>query len=74
LVEYEPVGSKVKSEKKLEKVDAMEWVLENGATVVFKTTDFKEDEIMFNAWSPGGNSLYRLKMTFRPNWRQMCLK
>jgi zinc protease len=61
LVEYEPVGSKVKSEKKLEKVDAMEWVLENGATVVFKTTDFKEDEIMFNAWSPGGNSLYPVK-------------
>lgn len=61
LVEYEPVGTKVKSEKKLEKVDAVEWVLENGATVVYKTTDFKEDEIMFNAWSLGGNSLYGVK-------------
>ena len=61
LVEYEPVGSKVKSEKKIEKVDAVEWVLENGATVVYKTTDFKDDEIMFNAWSPGGNSLYGVK-------------
>lgn len=61
LVEYEPVGTKVKTEKKLEKVDAVEWMLENGATVVYKTTDFKEDEIMFNAWSLGGNSLYTVK-------------
>ncbi len=61
LVEYEPVGSKVKSETKIEKVDALEWQLENGATVVVKKTDFKEDEILFNAWSPGGNSLYENK-------------
>ncbi len=61
LMEYEPVGTKVKSEKKLEKVDAVEWVLENGATVVYKTTDFKDDEILFSAWSPGGNSLYGMK-------------
>jgi zinc protease len=61
LVEYEPSGSKVVAEKKLEKVDAIEWTLENGATVVIKTTDFKDDEILFNAWSPGGNSLYGMK-------------
>jgi zinc protease len=61
LVEYEPVGTKVKTEKKLEKVDAVEWILENGATVVYKTTDFKDDEILFSAWSPGGNSLYGMK-------------
>ena len=61
LVEYEPSGSKVISEKKLENVDAIEWILENGATVVFKKTDFKEDEILFSAWSPGGNSLYSVK-------------
>jgi zinc protease len=61
LVEYEPSGSKVVSEKKLENVDAVEWTLENGATVILKKTDFKEDEILFNAWSLGGNSLYSLK-------------
>lgn len=61
LVEYEPSGSKVTGEKKLEKVDAVEWTLENGATVVYKTTDFKDDEILFNAWSLGGNSLYGVK-------------
>ncbi|HRX10952.1 MAG TPA: insulinase family protein [Draconibacterium sp.] len=61
LVEYEPSGSKVVSEKKLENVEAVEWTLENGATVIVKKTDFKEDEILFNAWSLGGNSLYPLK-------------
>ena len=61
LVEYEPSGSKVIAEKKLEKVDATEWTLENGAVVVLKTTDFKDDEILFNAWSLGGNSLYGTK-------------
>lgn len=61
LVEYEPSGSKVVKEKSLENVNATEWTLENGATVVYKTTDFKDDEILFNAWSLGGNSLYGLK-------------
>ncbi len=61
LIEDEPFGSKVATEKELEKVDAVEWVLENGATVVVKTTDFKDDEILFNAWSLGGNSLYGIE-------------
>ncbi len=60
LVEYEPVGSKVASEKSLEKVDAVEWTLENGSRVVIKPTDFKDDEILFSAWSPGGSSLYEV--------------
>ena len=58
LISDEPVGSKVSSEKPLDKVDAVEWKLANGATVVVKKTDFKEDEILFNAWSLGGSSLY----------------
>ncbi|MDB4583586.1 insulinase family protein [Draconibacterium sp.] len=61
LISEEPYGSKVASEKTLEKVDAVEWKLENGATVVVKTTDFKDDEILFNAWSLGGNSLYGME-------------
>lgn len=32
------------------------WTLSNGATVWFKKTDFKRDEIQFSAWSPGGIS------------------
>jgi len=61
LIENLPVGSKVVAEKKLEKVDAIEWKLENGATVVVKSTDFKDDEILFNAWSLGGTSLYGIE-------------
>ncbi|NOR75194.1 MAG: insulinase family protein [Draconibacterium sp.] len=61
LIEDEPFGSKVATEKTIEKMDAVEWVLENGATVVVKNTDFKDDEILFNAWSLGGNSLYGME-------------
>src|SRR5690606_40477137 len=28
------------------------------STAVIKPTEFKEDEILFSAWSPGGTSLY----------------
>ena len=58
LIADEPWPGKVLNEMSLEKVDAVEWILENGATVVVKTTDFKEDEILFSAWSAGGTSLY----------------
>ncbi len=61
LLSQEPSGSKVIAEKQLENVDAVEWTLENGARVVLKSTDFKDDEILFNAWSLGGNSLYGIK-------------
>jgi zinc protease len=33
-------------------------VLSNGAKVTYKKTDFKNDEILFSAYSPGGLSLY----------------
>jgi zinc protease len=58
LISDEPWPGKVLNEKKQEKVNAVEWTLENGATVVIKPTEFKEDEILFSAWSPGGTSLY----------------
>ncbi|HKJ41713.1 MAG TPA: insulinase family protein [Sunxiuqinia sp.] len=47
--------------KKLKAVGATEWKLSNGATVVVKPTDFKDDEILFSAYSLGGNSQYGLK-------------
>jgi zinc protease len=34
-----------------------EWKLKNGVNVVLKQTDFKNDEIVFRAFSPGGSSL-----------------
>jgi zinc protease len=34
-----------------------EWTLSNGVRVAIKPTTFKQDEVMFNAFSPGGTSL-----------------
>ncbi len=34
-----------------------EWELSNGVKVVLKPTSFKEDEVVFQAFSPGGTSL-----------------
>ena len=34
------------------------WEYSNGATVVLKPTDFKNDEILFSSYSMGGSSLY----------------
>lgn len=40
-----------------EQIGVVEWTLSNGARVVMKPTDFKQDEILFRASSPGGTSL-----------------
>ena len=58
LMKTMPVAGKVVSEKKIPEVDALEWTLSNGSKVVLKQTDFKDDEILFNAYSLGGESLY----------------
>lgn len=38
-------------------IGVIRWTLSNGARVVLKPTDFKDDEILFAATSPGGLSL-----------------
>ena len=35
-----------------------EWTLGNGARILIKPTDFKDDEILFSAYSWGGTNLY----------------
>lgn len=35
-----------------------ELVLSNGAKVILKKTDFKDNEIVFNGWTPGGKDQY----------------
>ncbi len=40
------------------------WILKNGVKVVVKSTNFKDDEILFEARSKGGNSLYEDKDVF----------
>jgi len=41
----------------IEEVGITEWELSNGVRVVLKPTDFKADEILLRAFSPGGTSL-----------------
>ena len=55
LLKAIPTASKIISEKSENGV--VEWKFANGATVVIKQTDFKEDEILMTAYSLGGYSL-----------------
>jgi zinc protease len=45
------------SSKAIPSVNVTEWTLSNGVRVLVKPTDFKADEVLFNASSPGGSSL-----------------
>ena len=58
LIPFEIKAGKIVSEKTDEKTGITELKLSNGATVVLKPTDFKNDEILFLANSPGGSSVY----------------
>ena len=50
----EPVS--ISAEKKIESVNVTELLLENGVKVVLKPTDFKNDQVLMAASSPGGHS------------------
>ena len=52
-----PDAGEIIDTKYLDKYDITEWKLSNGVRVILKPTDFKEDEIVFRAISPGGTSL-----------------
>jgi zinc protease len=54
-----PKPGKVVKETKYPKTGVTEWKLSNGARVVVKPTDFKNDEILFSASSFGGTSLVK---------------
>jgi len=57
LVSTPPEPGAIVSRTYHEGPDVHEWVLSNGARVVLKQTDFKENEILFSAMAPGGLSL-----------------
>ncbi|MGV3510210.1 MAG: M16 family metallopeptidase [Sphingobacteriaceae bacterium] len=58
LLETKPKAGKIVNETTKEKIGVTELTLSNGVKVVLKPTDFKNDEITFSAFSPGGTSLY----------------
>jgi zinc protease len=53
-----PVAGKIVDEKKINELGVTELTLSNGAKVILKPTDFKNDEILISAISKGGSSLY----------------
>jgi zinc protease len=58
LVSHMPNEGQVVSSLKNEKIGTTEVKLSNGVRVLLKPTDFKNDEIRFLAFCPGGTSLY----------------
>jgi zinc protease len=57
LIPQEPQPGEIVGRREIPKIGVTEWTLSNGARVVLKPTTFKEDEILFQATSPGGISL-----------------
>ncbi|MFV0291211.1 MAG: M16 family metallopeptidase [Mangrovibacterium sp.] len=53
-----PTPGKIVAEKKIEKFEATEWTLSNGAKVVFKYNDIDKNSLRLTATSQGGSSLY----------------
>jgi len=58
LISEMPTAGSIKDTKVNEELGITTLTLSNGAKVVFKKTDFKNDEILFSAYSKGGTSLY----------------
>ena len=56
-----PSPGPVVEEGLVPELNLTEWTLSNGVRVVLKPTDFKEDEVLVRAFSPGGYSLSSLE-------------
>ncbi len=56
LVAQVPVPGKVVAREEIPELGVWVWTLSNGAKVMLKPTDFKRDEVLFRAWSPGGTN------------------
>ena len=52
-----PMPAAIVSENHIAEIGVTEWTLGNGVRVVLKPTHFKNDEVLFTAFSSGGTSL-----------------
>jgi zinc protease len=57
LLEKLDPQARIISESYHEELEMTTWELSNGIMVILKPTSFKNDEILFQGFSPGGNSL-----------------
>lgn len=58
LIPTLPTPGTITATKELPQWGATQWTLSNGVKVVFKKTDFKADEIVFDAQALGGTSVF----------------
>jgi zinc protease len=58
LLEHRPASGKIVSSHRIPALNVEELTLSNGVKVVLKPTQFKNDEIRYYAFGPGGNSRY----------------
>ena len=61
LIKEDLKGSKIIKKKKFPRSDVHQIILNNGAKILLKQTDFKKDEINFSAFSSGGFSTASLE-------------
>lgn len=52
-----PTSGSIVETKSYDEIGLTEWTLSNGVRVVLKPTDFKNNEILMSAYSPGGTSV-----------------
>ena len=57
LIAILPDPGNILSENIHSSIGITEWIMDNGVRVLLKPTDFKNDEILLKAFSPGGTSL-----------------
>jgi zinc protease len=57
LMDSKPAAGTIAKTTQHPEAGITEWTLSNGATVVLKPTTLKEDQILFQAFAPGGTSL-----------------
>lgn len=57
LMEAAAAKGSIVAAKRNDKLGLVEWKLANGVRVIVKPTDYKNDEVLMRAYSPGGSSL-----------------
>jgi len=68
LISFDIKNGSISSEKQMPEIDATEITLSNGVKVVMKKTEFKNNEVLFSAYSKGGHSLYPDEDFFSANY------
>ena len=64
-----PEPGSIVEESHTEEIGMTRWTLSNGVKVVLRPTEFKVDEVLLSATSPGGASLSTDDQYYRPNFQ-----